>query len=136
MCGTLLHLLQYILEKIDILYHGRQIALDATIVSALRADGDSRERAGLTDGVALRVARARKLVKYHELLASRRCHLLVAAVETGGRWDEQPTVGDFSDERTARQRHCGRPGLALQRDCVKLIYCLKVWNTCLTYCLH
>ena len=68
------------------LYHGRQIAIDATIVSPLRADGSPHST---TPGAALRAAYRRKLRAYPELRQSERCHLLVAAVETGGRWDEE-----------------------------------------------
>ena len=70
------------------LYNGLQLAIDTTIVSPLRADGAPRPRAAFTDGVALADAVRVKNRTYHEVVASRRCHLLVAAVEVGGRWDE------------------------------------------------
>jgi len=72
------------------LYQGRQVAIDATIVSPVHADGSPLRPADVEDGVALRGAIRRKHVTYHELLTSRRCHLLVAAIEVGGRWAEEP----------------------------------------------
>ena len=71
------------------LYHGSQIAIDATIVSPLRADGWPVPRADVTDGVALRLAEGRKRRHYQVLTRSRRCRLLVAAVETGRRWNDE-----------------------------------------------
>ena len=67
-------------------YSGQQVAIDATIVSPLRADGRPR---GAAAGNALRTARGRKERTYPELANTRRCRLLVAAVETGGRWDAE-----------------------------------------------
>ena len=40
-------------------------------------------------GADLRTAERRKRRRYRELLATQRCHLLVAAVEVGGRWNEE-----------------------------------------------
>ena len=71
------------------LYHGAQIAIDATIVSPVRADGLPIARSDENDGVALRNARAVKFRKYRDLVQGRRCRLLVAGVETGGRWDKE-----------------------------------------------
>jgi len=70
------------------LFNGAQIAIDATIVSPVRADGQPSGAAEHRDGAALRVARSRKERHYADLTRSRRCRLLVAAVEVGGRWDE------------------------------------------------
>ena len=70
-------------------YHGAQLAIDATIVSPVTALGQPVGSASEQDGVALRVASRRKRTTYPELLSSRRCHLLVAAVEIGGRWDDE-----------------------------------------------
>jgi hypothetical protein len=70
------------------MYHGAQVAIDATIVSPVRADGQPIDGADTHDGAALRVARGRKFRQYRELTQSRRCKLLVAGVEVGGRWDK------------------------------------------------
>ena len=70
-------------------YHGVQLAIDATIVSPLRADGRPTGASERRDGWALTNAIRRKESTYPELVDSRRCHLLVAAVETGGRWNEE-----------------------------------------------
>ena len=53
------------------------------------ANGFPQPRAAAEDGVQLGVARRRKERKYHELLESRRCRLVVLAVEVGGRWSEE-----------------------------------------------
>lgn len=47
-----------------------------------------RARAHWQDGAALEDARKDKEKTYHELLHTRRCHLLTAGMEVGGRWDE------------------------------------------------
>ena len=69
-------------------YHGRQLAIDACIVSPLRATGRPIARR-LRPGLALKRARRRKQTTYPELVGSRRGYLLVAGAETGGRWDEE-----------------------------------------------
>ena len=48
----------------------------------------SREVAN-TNGVRLEAARKRKETKYPELLRSRRCKLVVTAMEIGRRWSEE-----------------------------------------------
>ena len=72
-----------------LVYHGAQVAIDATIVSPIRADGRPRPQAARQAGVALQAARLRKRATYPEFHSSRGYRLLVAAVETGGRWDEE-----------------------------------------------
>ena len=42
------------------LFHGAQLAVDATLVSALRSNGDARPRAADIDGAALQAARQGK----------------------------------------------------------------------------
>ncbi|CAK0891747.1 unnamed protein product [Prorocentrum cordatum] len=69
-------------------YHGRQLAIDACVVSPLRATGRPIARR-LRPGLALKRARRRKQTTYPELVGSRRGYLLVAGAETGGRWDEE-----------------------------------------------
>ena len=63
------------------------MAVDATLVSPVRRNGTPQPHAAREDGVQLRVARGRG--KYRELLATRRCRLVVFALEVGGRWSEE-----------------------------------------------
>jgi len=71
------------------LWGGAQLAVDTTLVCPVRRNGTPQPGAATTDGTQLRAARARKERKYHELLASRRCRLVVLALEVGGRWSEE-----------------------------------------------
>ena len=47
------------------MFGGAQLAVDTTLVSALRCDGSARPRAAREDGVALTKARERKKRTYH-----------------------------------------------------------------------
>ena len=67
------------------LFGGTQLAVDATLVSAVKADGTAQPQAARKDGVRLTEARKRKERKYPELLEAQRCKLVVAAMEVGGR---------------------------------------------------
>ena len=71
------------------LFGGTQLAVDATLVSAVKADGSPQPQAAKKDGARLAEARRRKERKYPELLEARRCKLVVAAMEVGGRWSEE-----------------------------------------------
>ncbi len=71
------------------LFGGAQLAVDTTLVSPVRRDGTPQPRAAGVDGVQLLLARRRKERKYHELVRSRRCRLVVLALEVGGRWSEE-----------------------------------------------
>ena len=72
------------------LFHGAQLALDATMVSALRCDGTPHRRAAEEDGVVLRAVRRRKERTYPELTGRfGRARLVVLACEVGGRWSEE-----------------------------------------------
>ena len=72
------------------LFGGAQLAVDATLVSALRSDGTARRRVDQIDGVALMDARRRKERTYPELAGhNRRARLVVLAVEVGGRWSQE-----------------------------------------------
>ena len=53
------------------LFSGRQLAVDATLVGALHADGSARPRAANEDGAALVAARRRKERTYPELVRPR-----------------------------------------------------------------
>ena len=72
------------------LFGGAQLAVDATLVSAIRSDGTARRRADRIDGVALWEARRRKERTYPELMGhNRRARLVVLGVEVGGRWSQE-----------------------------------------------
>ena len=71
---------------------GAQLAVDATLVSPVRRNGHPQRRAHMDDGAQLRVARGRKEAKYPELLRSRRCRLVVLALEAGGRWSAEAST--------------------------------------------
>ena len=69
------------------LYNGRQIAIDATLISTLTREGRPHHHSDDTDGAALNEARRKKERHYSDIVTSQRCHLLVAGIETGGRWE-------------------------------------------------
>ena len=72
------------------LYGGAQLAIDTTIVSALRGDGAPRAGASEHPGVAIRHAESKKRRTYPELCGSQaRARLTIFAVEVGGRWSEE-----------------------------------------------
>ena len=60
------------------------MAVDVTLRSALGRSGEAQPNAAEVDVAVLSQARLDKERKYPELLASRRCRLVVA-IETGGR---------------------------------------------------
>ena len=66
-------------------FHGAQLAIDATLVSPLRADGAPHRRCADESGAALVAARRRKDRTYPELSGERgRAKLVVLAGEIGG----------------------------------------------------
>ena len=68
------------------LFGGAQLAVDATMVSPVRADGLPREGAAARDGGSHH-SRQRKERTYLELSGHQhRCRLVVLATEVGGRW--------------------------------------------------
>ena len=68
---------------------GAQLAVDVTLRSCTTARGEPRVGAAAEDRAAARAARADKEAKYPELVSSRRCQLVVVALETGGRWAQE-----------------------------------------------
>ena len=69
------------------LWHGSQLALDATIVSPLTRLGEAHPRADVQPGCAVTAAAHRKRHHtYPELARARRCRLVVVGVEIGGRF--------------------------------------------------
>ncbi|OLP76330.1 132 kDa protein [Symbiodinium microadriaticum] len=84
------------LERIEVvcnglpLWHGAQLAVDATLVSPLMGDGSPQPAADAQPGVSLaRAAQRKRRHTYPELLRARRCRLVVFGLETGGRWSEE-----------------------------------------------
>ena len=87
------------------LFGGAQLAIDATLVSALRGDGTARVGAH-TPGAALKAARRRKERTYPELAGEGgRARLLVLAGEVGGRWSSE-TASFLSFWLRTRLRKC------------------------------
>eukprot|EP00973_Karenia_brevis_P095052 12425467-Karenia_brevis.AAC.1 len=68
---------------------GTQLAIDVTLRSPLSVDGQPRLQSAVQDGSVAEAAREDKEAQYPELLVSRRCHLAVVALETGGRWSSE-----------------------------------------------
>ena len=84
--------------------HGAQLAVDITLRSATSSDGWPQPNAAHTNGAAFIRARRDKETKYAELVAGNRCHLVVIALETGGRWsDEAVEFVDMLGEGRARE---------------------------------
>ena len=69
------------------LFGGAQLAVDTTLVSALRADGSCRRRAAQHDGLAAEAARLRKARTCPELVGLHR--RVVLALEVGGSWPRE-----------------------------------------------
>ena len=68
------------------LWQGAQVAVDTTFVSPVSRDGSARAGADRVPGKAATDAgRRKRQATYPELLAARRCRLVVLAVEVGGR---------------------------------------------------
>ena len=86
------------------LFGGAQLAIDTTLVSAIRQDGTLRRGAATRDGVALLEARRRKARTYPELTGQGgRDRLVVLAGETGGRWSNE-TASFLSSLAHAKSR--------------------------------
>ena len=68
---------------------GAQLAVDITLRCVLTRTGEPHRNAADVDGAVLVNARRDKEAKYPELVASRRCKLIVVGIETGGRWSEE-----------------------------------------------
>ena len=84
------------------LWHGAQLAVDTTLVSPVGRDGFPRVRGDVLPGRAIEEATNKKRHDtYRELLAARRCRLVVLGVEVGGRWGDEAV--DFL-RRLARAR--------------------------------
>ena len=65
--------------------HGKPVAVDATLISPLHADGTPWAKAATTPGVSFDRARKSKCTTYWELVGSNVIELVTAAAEVGGR---------------------------------------------------
>ena len=73
-----------------LLWHGAQLAVDATIVSPVTRAGEARANADARPGLALdQAAQRKRRHTYPELEQARRCRLVVFGVEVGGRWSRE-----------------------------------------------
>ena len=81
---------------------GVQVAVDCTVVSPLKRNGDPRPRAHYEAGAALADARKRKQSRYPEFCQpGARCKLVLAAMAVGGRGSRLP-------HRTGQWKSSGR----------------------------
>ena len=72
------------------LFRGAQLAIDTTMVSAVRSDGTARRQCATTSGAALDQARRRQERTYPELAQPHgRARLVVLGCEVGRRWSEE-----------------------------------------------
>ena len=71
------------------LYRGVPLAVDASMVSALHADGRPWAGAAGADGVAIARAEKAKAAVYPELAHSSTLRLVTVACEVGGRWSAE-----------------------------------------------
>ena len=85
--------------------HGIPVALDATMVSPLHADGTPHPGASERTGVALGRGRRDKESTYPELIESSRLRLLTAGVETGGRLSHEAIqfLGELATYKVASE---------------------------------
>eukprot|EP00439_Symbiodinium_sp_Y106_P043344 s3708_g5.t1 len=84
------------------LWHGSQLALDATIVSPLTRRGEAHPRADVQPGCAVAAAARRKRFQtYPELESARRCRLVVVGIEVGGRFARLRHVKDAEERAVA-----------------------------------
>ena len=87
------------------LWHGAQLALDATIVSPVTRAGEPQPGADTRPGAVPAAARRKRRQIYPELASARRARLVVIGVEAGGRFGAEAA----SFLRLARHRAAGLP---------------------------
>ena len=88
------------------LWHGAQLAVDATLVSPVTREGLPQAGAATHPGSALRnAARRKRRQTYPELDRSRRCRLVVFGLKVGGRWDSEAATFVRLLARSAGCRH-------------------------------
>ena len=112
------------------MFHGAQVAIDATIVSPVSCQGQPIGNSHRHDGAALRRAHRKKCTRYAPLTAGRRCKLLVAAAEIGGRWNDE--AYDFLVQ-LAKAKARGAPKV-LRRALVH--GWLRRWTGMIAYAVH
>ena len=95
-----------------LLQHGAQLAIDVTLRSALTSFGIACTNAVGANGAVLEKARRDKEAKHAELVNGARCHPVVMAIETGGRWSNEAL--DFVADLAAAHSREAQP--ALQRS--------------------
>ena len=66
-----------------------QLVVDVTLRGVLCCEGEPHHDTADTEGAVLIQARHDKEIRYLELFTSRRCRLVVVAVETGCRWSDE-----------------------------------------------
>ena len=104
------------------LQHVSQLAVDVTLRCALTACGRARPNAATVDGAVAGAARRDKETKYSELVDGQRSHLVVVAIETGGRWSSEAYnfVESLARARSRETphvlRHCAFLGLEEAMD--------------------
>ena len=111
-------------------FGGLPICADATIVSPLSVEGVPHPGCTVDPDAVFDHAISAKHSKYHDLVASRRCKLLVLAAGTGGRWHDDCIrfVSDLARYRAASELP------ALQRS-MQLAYQRRWWSL-LSSALH
>ena len=105
------------------LWHGAQLAVDATLVSPVTRDGRPHDGAEHRPGWAVRnAARRKRRQTYPEIDRSRRCRLVVFGLEVGGRWAEEAAT---FVRLLARARAAGAP--AAVRNAAQAAWVLR-WS--------
>ena len=118
--------IEVIAEGLPVL-HGVQLAIDTTLVSPIRADGEPHRRCAEVDGAALEAARRRKERTYPELAGGRgRAKLVVFAGEIGGRFSEE-TQTFLRLLARAKTRAIPEPFCALVRGCLECAGGILSW---------
>ena len=106
------------------LHAGVQLAMDTTLVVALRGDGTARRGAADADGAAFVVARRRKERRYPELVEpGARSRLVVLGVEVGGRWSAE-TSGFLGSLVRAKYR-CAVPEMRKRAEWSWRLLCYR-----------
>ena len=102
---------------------GLPLCIDATIVSPLTVEGVPHPGCASDENAVFVRAVREKLVTYHDLAASRRCALIVAAAGTGGRWSDDLIR---LIRELARFRASSEPELL--RNSMRLAYHRRWWS--------
>ena len=111
-----------VVADVFLLFGGAQLAIDTTLVSALRGDGSVRRHAASRNGVALVDARRRKERMYPELAGDAgRARLIVLAAEVGGRWSDEALLF-LKLIANAKSRSRGKGCLVPQMECHPVLF--------------